>query len=271
MYEDLKGVSGWLGYTDYVLVKELLEFQGSEGLAGGVVEIGVHHGKSFVPLATYSGADPCYAIDVFGDQGANVDRSGHGDRERFVATLKRFGVDLGRLTIDQRRSADVSADDIVSRVGRVRFFHIDGGHHVDAVTGDIALALETVAEHGIIAIDDVFRPEWPEVSIGVFRSAALAASDFVPFAIGFNKTYLCAAGHAAAYREALQRSEFLRAVKWRVYEVEGSPIDVYQRYPLPEWDMWTLLAWVLETYFPRTFLAVSRRRTPRFLGRLIPR
>ena len=55
-YDHLKKISGWLGYVDIEIIKALLGQQNDSAIADcGIVEIGVHHGKSFVALAAFSG------------------------------------------------------------------------------------------------------------------------------------------------------------------------------------------------------------------------
>ena len=60
----------------------------SRDVRGALGEIGVYHGKSFVPLALLRRPDErCVAVDCFADQDANVDASGEGDRVAFERNL----------------------------------------------------------------------------------------------------------------------------------------------------------------------------------------
>ena len=60
----------------------------SRDVRGALGEIGVYHGKSFVPLALLRRPDErCVAVDCFADQAANVDASGEGDRVAFERNL----------------------------------------------------------------------------------------------------------------------------------------------------------------------------------------
>jgi hypothetical protein len=217
---------------------------------GSVVEIGVHHGKSFILLALANRSRHCYAIDLFQAQDLNIDRSGQGDREKFLGNLQSWGADADKVVIDARPSDTVTAEDIITKVGRSRFFHIDGAHHLQVVSSDLALALATTDAAGIIAIDDVFMPEWPDVSIALFGSPVLAQSGFVPFAIGFNKTYLCHRDQVARYRAVLKETSILRAFFAKNYDIGTTHLDVYQRYPLPEWGAYAWAKYFLSTYFP---------------------
>ena len=62
--------------------------QTDAGLRGDVCEIGVHRGTSFLVLTdATSGTERAVAVDVFGDQEKNIDRSGQGDRTIFERHL----------------------------------------------------------------------------------------------------------------------------------------------------------------------------------------
>ena len=62
----------------------------------------------------------------------------------------------------------------------------------------------------IIALDDIYRSQWPDVSAGLFAYLFSSKPDLVPFAIGFNKLYLCKSGKKDFYQSALLDNEFLR-------------------------------------------------------------
>jgi hypothetical protein len=230
-------VSGWLARSDAELFQALLTVQVQRNIVGAVAEIGVHHGKSFIPMAISNGGQKCYAIDIFGRQDLNIDASGSGDKQQLFDNLKRFGVATNGITIDERLSTVVQPGDIEARVGKVRFFHIDGGHHLEAIVNDLYLAEAVMLPEGIIAVDDVFRPEWPEVSMGLFSYLAGKKRDFIPFAVGFNKTYLCERAFAESYRSHLLGNDFLSMYLTKRYKVSQDEILVFQSYPLPEWGL----------------------------------
>lgn len=264
-FSALKNIAGWFGRTDFELFREFLQAQSRLNIDGAVTEIGVHHGKSFAALATFGGASPLYAIDPFDDQSGNIDNSGKGDKQRFLDVLKRFSINRDRVVIDERLSNDVSPQDILNSVGSVRFFHIDGGHHLDAVQSDIRLAVDTLSDGGVIAIDDMFRPEWPEVSMGAFASEALRAGDFVCFCIGFNKAYFCKRTHVEIYQKELQKSNILSAFLAKKYSPRDEAILIFQKYPLPEWSTRKLFSWWLSVYKPSTYAFLrSVRRSMRW-------
>jgi hypothetical protein len=245
-----KQVDGWLARSDGEIFSTLLQAQIERGIRGAVVEIGVHHGKTFIPMALSNDGQRCYAIDIFGRQDLNRDASGHGDKAAFLANLNRFGLAVDGICIDERLSTSVTAADIEHKVGKVRFFHVDGGHDVETVVNDLVLARAVLVAEGVIAIDDAFRPEWPEVSMGLFSFLAAGHDDFVPFAIGFNKTYLCRRGCADGYRDSLAKNDFLTMYFSKRYAVSNDAVLVFQRYPLPEWTIKRRMFNYLTTYHP---------------------
>src|ERR1700761_238614 len=186
-------VEGWLAHIDGEIIRTILVSQaGALDVHGACAEIGVHHGKAFIALCLgLRPEEKAYCVDIFSDQHLNKDCSGSGDRAVFERNLARFGIPAPRYVVRQASSMDVTAEDIVEAVGPVRLFSVDGGHWLDIVRNDLAVAEDTLAEGGVIALDDFHRPEWPEVSAGYFKWFETRKKNVVPFAIGFNKLYLC--------------------------------------------------------------------------------
>lgn len=253
-----KYISGWLSRDDAEIISAILDYQTKQNRTGSVVEIGAHHGKSFILLALCNFPNSNYVIDIFSNQNLNLDRSGSGDKKVFIENLKNHGVDIDKVHIDERLSSDVQPADIISSVGYARFFHIDGGHHLDAVEGDISLATKSIIDAGVIAIDDVFRPEWPEVSIAALGNKNFSKHDIIPFAIGFNKTYFCKAEYAEDYRNLLLNNPFLEMFFQKTYQVSKDEVLVFQRYPLPEWKFSLRLWYYLQLYHPDFAFVIFR-------------
>src|SRR5690606_5984717 len=132
-----------------------------------------------------------YGIDIFEAQSFNIDWSGKGSQHIVEDNLRRFGISQPSVILDARSSNLVMADDILSSVGRVRFFSIDGGHWRSIVASDLSLAEAVLADQGVIALDDFLRSEWPDVSLGFFHWYENGPKSIRPFAVGHNKLYLC--------------------------------------------------------------------------------
>jgi hypothetical protein len=257
-------IRGWFSRTDAEIFQTLCSYQNVNELRGAVAEIGLHHGKSFTALClSLQRGEKAYGIDLFGAQSRNLDSSGRGNRAIVEGNLAWAGIDATAVVLDGRASSEVAADDILKSVGAVRFFSVDGGHWLDVVRSDLTLAMATLAPHGIIALDDFLRPEWPEVSAGYFAWAAEHATSLVPFALGFNKLYFCRAEWGVPYKELLLRSELLRIFLSKQVYFRGLEIPVYQRFPLPEWDWRTRAREYLKLYHPEFYLRLRALRAAR--------
>lgn len=254
-----KTVAGWLARVDGEIFVEVMRHQREQGLAGAVAEIGVHHGRSFIALCL--GLQPgemAYAIDIFEDQAKNLDRSGLGDRAQFEANLERFGIEKGTVFIDARGSDEVAPHDILSKVGPVRVFSVDGGHWREIVVNDLKLAASVLSDHGVIVLDDFMRPEWPDVSLGLFEWFESSDKSVVPFAIGYNKLYLCRRDDVDAYQRAVA-TDFLSAFQSKTYNFLGVEVPVFQTYQLPEWGKRDRLLAYLRLYHPDLYVRLGKR------------
>jgi len=212
-----KTVQGWFFRVDAEIFHLLTACQNAHALDGGVAEIGLHHGKSFIALClSLQLGQRAYGIDLFDSQHLNFDRSGKGDRSIVEQNLVRAGVDLSSVVLDGRPSDQVSAPDILKAVGHVRFFSIDGGHWAGIVRNDLRLAEATLGECGVIALDDFLRAEWPDVSTGYFEWLRERSRPIVPLAIGCNKLYLCEERYRALYRKCWMIPAFSRCSSQRI-------------------------------------------------------
>ena len=226
-----RSVNGWLQRVDAEIFGSILAFQYQQGIGGSCVEIGIHHGKSFIPLCMALREDElALCIDIFGDQSINLDSSGRGDLASFKSNLDKFHIDSSRVRVFKGSSEDVKPDYVLQEVGPVRFFSVDGGHWKSIVQNDLRLAESTLAAGGIIALDDYCRAEWPDVTYGYSLWQEQSESDVIPFAVGSNKLFLCRRDHAPAYRAAL-RTPFLMLYFAKSYQTQKAEIDCYRVEP----------------------------------------
>ena len=254
-----RSVDGWLQRVDAEIIGTLLEYQRLKGMRGGLVEIGAHHGKSFIPLClSMAEGEQALCIDIFEQQEWNLDRSGSGDLVRLRENLVRFGVLASRVAILASRSEQVTPQQITDIVGKVRFFSIDGGHWEAVVKNDLYLAEAVLASGGVIALDDYFRAEWPEVTSGLARWSAATTTDIVPFAAGSNKLFLCRAGYTEAYLGALETS-FLRHFCSKQYRSGSTQLACF-RVELSHPDEERFLSKIrygLKMFWPDLFVALA--------------
>ena len=220
----LPRIKGWLDPFSAEFIATLSGIQTDESYNGAVGEIGVHHGVLFlVLLLAATPTERAFAIDVFEQQHLNVDQSGRGDREIFLANIRQWRGQCDDISIIARSSLEVTPDDIVSQCGKARLVSIDGGHTEECVLNDLMLIQQILTDHGVAVIDDYFSPDWPDVSTGVAKYLANPATVLRPFAITPNKVYLTAPENANFYRAALGK-KFERE---RQNVMFGSPVDIY--------------------------------------------
>lgn len=219
-------VEGWLDPFSATVIADLLDHQLAAGIRGGVAEIGIHHGKLFMlPYLSLRRDEQGLAIDLFEQQELNVDRSGRGDRERFLDNVRRHAGSDANLKIIAGSSLEVRPEQIRGLVGDCRFFSVDGGHTEECTLSDLRLADASIGPDGVVVIDDYFNPSWPEVSVGVARYMTAGDPGLVPFLMTPNKIFFCRAPFAAAYRDVIYGRERHRFDKTITFY--DRPMDMY--------------------------------------------
>ena len=203
--KELPSVAGWLAPESAEVISHLALEQIQSGLRGGIGEIGIHHGKLFLLLyLSLQDDERAFALDVFEDQGSNVDKSGRGDREIFLRNLAKVGGKEARVSIFATNSCDVSAESLRLATGPLRLISIDGGHTENVTYNDMELAERLLLEEGVLILDDAYNERWPAVAAGAYRFLLEPGHRLRPFAVSPNKTYFCKSPNAAArYRKGL--------------------------------------------------------------------
>lgn len=220
--EDPAGLEQIAGFFEPALLPTLATLDAvmrERGVHGAVGEIGVFHGRGFVPLALLRRAgERAVAVDVFEQQHLNQDASGAGDEEAFHATLRRFGVTAGVVVL-RIDSTALGAEALLEAAGGgVRLLSVDGSHTEAATSSDLQLAAATLVDGGVCLLDDALNPDWPGVASGLVRH--LSSVDplaghrrLIPFALGYNKCLLTTSEEwARAYGGALAPLGRKRAV-----------------------------------------------------------
>ena len=220
-------VEGWLSPTTATMIATLLLAQSAQGVSGDVCEIGVHHGRLFLILANAAAADEtAVAVDVFGDQDKNVDRSGLGDRAAFEANAARYAPGA-RIDIVQESSLDLQTPSFLQR--RFRFVSIDGGHTTEATANDLWIAEKTLIGQGIAALDDIMSTHWTGVITGLVRYLAEGGT-LQPVALVPNKLFMAPSSAASGLRATL-RTMFPLALAKSGLEFPGGTVDSYNEHP----------------------------------------
>jgi SAM-dependent methyltransferase len=190
--DETREIEGWFFPVDAYLFGYIDEVQRRESIAGNLYEIGVHHGKTAAFLARMRRDGELLGVcDVFDQQALNVDRSGEGNRAIFERNLRGHDV-----RVHARLSSALTEDDTTESC---RFFHIDGGHRAEDVVNDLEVASRALLPDGVVAVDDLFNPNWPGVGEGFYRFIAANPEVFVPIVIGGNKVLLARPDAASRY------------------------------------------------------------------------
>ena len=178
-------VEGWAQPSIFPVVRCLDEFQEQQSLSGDIAEIGVHHGKFFLVLHNcLRSEERSVAIDVFGDQKANIDQSGRGDLGAFQENLRLHANVPERCTVIAQDSIEMCESEMRSILSGglgTRLFSVDGGHTPEHTINDLLLAISVSHSYGVIFVDDYYNPHWPGVHIGLTRLFSSTFPKFVPF------------------------------------------------------------------------------------------
>jgi len=154
-------ISGW--YTAGPVVGVLLRAMALAGLSGSFVEVGVHHGKSFVSTLQHvrpGFLEPSVALDVFDDQSKNLDKSGKGSYGIFATHLQAAKSALalgdGAVRVFQQSSLELTPGDVLNATGgkRAVLFSVDACHNYDCTLNDLHLAYQSLHPRGLILLDD---------------------------------------------------------------------------------------------------------------------
>jgi hypothetical protein len=192
--EATRGVEGWFFPIDAYLFAAVDARQQRDGVEGNLFEIGVHHGKTAIFLARMLRERELLGVcDVFEQQELNRDHSGEGSRALFEQNMRTFGRPA---RVFAKPSSELTTDDTTTNC---RFFHIDGGHRPEDVAADLETASRAVHANGVVAVDDLFNPNWPGVSEGFYRFHAAHPRTFVPILIGGNKVFFARPGAHYAF------------------------------------------------------------------------
>lgn len=174
------------------------EFQQQSAIRGSLCEIGVHHGRALILLELLKEqGERVVGIDLFeSGQDQNLDASGSGSMSALLANLSTHAPG-SRPDLISANSFDLNAEH-KALMAPARMFHIDGGHFLEVVLNDLALAQSVIGTGGIIVVDDYWHSLFPEVHEAVHRyfytSTQIRA---VPFMTGNNKIFLAHNSHCA--------------------------------------------------------------------------
>lgn len=186
-------VEGWVDGRLLPILKLLHQAQTELDVRGGALEIGVHHGRFFLPLngMVAPGEGPSFAIDLFEDQTLNIDRSGNGSSGQFAESLRLYdrhqGANVQAIAGDSTRLRH--SDLARFRTIPPKMISVDGGHTVEHTLSDLQFAEAILHDKGAVFLDDILNAHW----IGVFEGAVTYLQrrpTLWPVFIGYNKLVL---------------------------------------------------------------------------------
>ncbi len=220
-------IEGWLHPDCAQMIDIFDDLQKEAGLQGDIAEIGVHHGRLFVLLALCARpGEAIVAIDLFELQHLNQDGNGFAERSVLDGNITRWCGSTDRITYLKGSTLELSVERLRAAGGPFRLFSVDGGHSAECALNDLVLADQTLAEGGVMMMDDVFNPHWPDVATGCVQYMLRPDRRLQPFAVHANKVHFCHPGWAAFYREGLLRSPLKMLRSTTMWGVE---VDLYDR------------------------------------------
>ncbi len=115
-----------------------------------------------------------------------------------------YAYNPGSVKLLSKDSLDLNSQDlagIVSDYGHFALFSVDGGHSPLHSAHDFMTASRLTSGKGIIIVDDIFHPDWPGVTEGIYTALDSKGSAFVPMFITRKKLFLCHISSWNAYRQ----------------------------------------------------------------------
>ena len=220
---------GWFEPSLLQVILSMGEAQAAASCNGWLVEWGVHHGRGLAALALAAGpGDFVLGLDCFDRQEFNPCGSGKGSLAATQSTLARV---LGPNHAVQLHCADLRslrAAEMTELLGTlpggslpIRIAHIDGDHTEHGAMNDLCCASATMAPPGVMLLDDVFNPDWPEVG-AAFHCFLSKYSSWRAVGWAYGRALLCHDAFASCLRELLKRFPYKKAV------LRGQPFIVLE-------------------------------------------
>lgn len=179
----------------------LIRRQSEWGISGDMVEIGTFEGRFFIAMVLgLKPGERALGIDVF-------DWPDEGIHGRLLANCAVAGLSSERY-LTWKGSTRSLPDDGLRRlgIGQARFIHIDGDHTDESLSHDLELAHRVLHPAGVIALDDMLHPGYPELIVTVLGYLKRHA-DMVVLCIVDREDISAAAKFLLCRAEAAERYE----------------------------------------------------------------
>jgi hypothetical protein len=199
-------VEGWVDGRLIPVLKILNKLQNKFGVHGGALEIGVHHGRFFIPLNGMAEQAQCsFAVDLFDEQSLNIDHSGQGSKSHFIDNLRQYdrhgGLNVECMQADSTRLGH--SDYLRIQTAAPKVISIDGGHTVEHTLSDMSFAAQVVNPKGVIFVDDILNQHWIGVIEGVVTFLQRRPTIW-PILLGYNKMLFAPMSMHQAYLTELR-------------------------------------------------------------------
>lgn len=202
----MRQVRGFLTPGSALAILTLLEVQHRDGIRGPIAEIGTFHGKTLVGFGLATREDETVlGVDLFALGGEDFEAAAR-------ANWDGLGLPAARLRLHRGSSAQVDPLQWARLLGApARVVHVDGEHSRAGAAHDLMLAGCCLAPGGVIVVDDVLHPWYPDITLAV-ASFLEQRPDFRVFAIvdrhadfiaGGAKMLLARQADVARYDQAL--------------------------------------------------------------------
>jgi hypothetical protein len=191
-----QSVDGWFYPLDMLLYAYLGEIQEESSFQGHLCEVGVWHGKSLALSCLMSApGEQVFGFDLFVDD----------CKEKTLQTLKTVCGRPDAAVLVQKNSLECTPAFLQTVLpGPLRFLHVDAGHEFHEALADLVNFGAFMSPTGVIAIDDYYDRAFPGVAAATHAFIEHGRSkQFVPFALGQNKIYLCNPALAGHYQRHL--------------------------------------------------------------------
>lgn len=229
-FDEWDTYQGFLGLETAFFVHILSSIQSNVGIFGGLGEIGVAAGKSFITMAmARRSGEPLFVCDIFGGLGlgdayqkegvvVEMDNAAQANLQMFLDHVHGAGVNPRHVAVHDGPSSELNAARLFTMgVAPFRLFHIDGGHYYDATLNDLRLAACTLVPGGIIMLDDLNNGIFPGVQEAfhyfMLMDRPRLRPDLVPF-LHVGRLYLADRPFADVYRKQL-REQLPEKIFWQ--------------------------------------------------------
>lgn len=168
-YGEVRGMSSLFSAG---ICGHLIRRQTELGVTGHLAEIGTFEGRFFIAMALgLARNEHAIGIDVFTWPSEQVLTNLHEN-------CARYGIPRRDYTAIKDDTSKMQSIDVLAPVRggnhpganfKIRFFHIDGQHDDKHLSADLALVLPLMHQQGLIVLDDMLHPGYPELVDTVHR------------------------------------------------------------------------------------------------------